>query len=261
MTRHTLSLSALLLLGLAPAAAHAEDVETFRYWVKHLREEPGKYATPDLPPVAECRAAAGADDALCDEYATRAAIWPAAAKQHATSSSLGSYSQVDPADFGDGMGQGFVDDGKACHAATDAAIAAGAPDDVAVVIDGVSRTLAQGKVEICDAMVAFGQRLIGDIAAAHAAARAEIAAKYEAVGVKGQRLELFIEYDDVYWRGKGCERITDLKKLARAKVLFHWLENSDGTHTIRKYTFKGNKVKSIKDRTYATEARAWKGCK
>jgi hypothetical protein len=260
MTRHTLYLSAVLLLAIVPAA-HADDVDTFRYWVKHLRDEPGKYPIPELPSVADCRAAAGADDALCDEYAVLAAIWPAAFKQDEIARGLASYSQVDPADLGSGMGEVFVKEGKDCHAATDAAIAAGARDDVAVMIGGVSRTLAQGKVDVCDATLAFGEKLIGDIAGAHAAARAEIAAKYEALGVKGQRLELFIEYDDVYWRGKKCERITDLKKLVKAKVLFQWLENSDGTHTIRKYTFKGNKVKSIKDRTYATEARAWKGCK
>jgi hypothetical protein len=253
MLRRTL----VLLLVAATAHAGDDDLHEYRNWVDSLRVSAADHEGASFPDPKGCRS----DATLCDEYAELVAMAPAAAKQKATAISLRLYGDTDPASLGDGMGEVFVDDGKACVAETEKALKAGAPADRATTIDGRELTLAEGKTQICEAMIAFGEKLTGDIADAHAAARAEVAAKYEAVGIKGARLELFIEYDDVYWRGKGCERVTDLKKLAKAKALFHWLENADGTHTIRKYTFKGNKVKSVKDRTYLTEARAWKGCK
>jgi hypothetical protein len=261
MTRRTRWL-AVLFLVVAPASAAADDVQPFRDWSERLRERPARFEGSDVPSVADCVAAATDAQAelVCEEYAALVAIHPAARVADASARSLRLYAEVDPADLGSGMGQAFIDDGNACNQAIDAALAAGARDDIAVTIDDAKLTLAEAKVKVCDATIAFGTKLTGDIADAHAAARAEIAAKYEKVGIKGQRLELFIEYDDVYWRGKRCERVTDLKKLAKAKVLFQWLENADGTHTIRTYTFKGHRVKSVKDRTYATEAKAWKGC-
>jgi hypothetical protein len=48
---------------------------------------------------------------------------------------------------------------------------------------------------------------------------------------------------------------------AAAKVLFHWLENADGSHTIRKYSFKGHKLARISEKTYSKAAKAYKGCK
>jgi hypothetical protein len=88
----------------------------------------------------------------------------------------------------------------------------------------------------------------------------KLAEKYRALGVAGDRLELFVEYDDVSFLGKKCVGIDDIKKLVKAKAVYQWLDNSDGTITIRKYTFKKNKYK-VSEKTYLTEAKAYKGCK
>ncbi len=88
----------------------------------------------------------------------------------------------------------------------------------------------------------------------------KVAPKYRALGVDGDRLRLFVEYENVSFRGKRCEIIDGLEVLAKQKYVHQWLENADGTHTIRTYTFKGNKY-SVKDKTFLTEAKAYKGCK
>jgi hypothetical protein len=154
----------------------------------------------------------------------------------------------------------MVTSGKACLAAVDAAIAAGAAKTTKVKIGGADITLVDGK-KYCQAEIDYGTAFETFVAAEQGAKRKEIAAKYEAVGISGEKLELFIEYDDVYWRGKKCAIIDDVAALAKATKLYHWLENNDGTHTIRTYVFKGNKVKSVKDKTYKTEKKAYKGCK
>lgn len=61
--------------------------------------------------------------------------------------------------------------------------------------------------------------------------------------------------------GVGCEKIDDVAVLAKATVLFQWLENANGTHTIRKYVFAGNAVKGKSDKTFRTEAAAYAGCR
>jgi hypothetical protein len=113
----------------------------------------------------------------------------------------------------------------------------------------------------CKPMLAAAEELKAAVAAVRASKAEAIRKKYTDLGVAGDRLELFVEYDHVPFFAKGCvQTIDDVKKLVKAKQVFHWLANADGTHTIRKYTFKGNKYK-VSEKTYATEAKAYKGCK
>jgi hypothetical protein len=109
---------------------------------------------------------------------------------------------------------------------------------------------------LCDVLAKWGEHLN----ASGEANFEKVAPKYRELGIDGDRLRLFVEYDDVSFRGKKCAIIEDLPALAKAKYVYQWLENSDGTHTIRKYTFKKNKYK-VSEKTYKTEAKAYKGCK
>ncbi|HTJ41889.1 MAG TPA: hypothetical protein VL463_07315, partial [Kofleriaceae bacterium] len=114
----------------------------------------------------------------------------------------------------------------------------------------------------CDAYVAWSKRLAQATAADDAAKAKAREAKYTSVGVGGEKLKLFLEYDDVYWRtSPKCETEDDPKQLAKAKQLFQWLDNADGTVTIRKYQFAGNKVAKISNKTFTTAEKAYKGCK
>lgn len=89
-----------------------------------------------------------------------------------------------------------------------------------------------------------------------------LGAKYSAVGIKGDRLEIFVYYDDLEgWYLKGCKKSTkDPKTMKKAKALFQWLTGDDGVITIRKYAFKGDKYK-VTEKQFLTEAKAYKGCK
>ncbi len=161
--------------------------------------------------------------------------------------------------YSKGAGDASIKRGQKCIAGIAELDKAGMANDTLVLADGSSITFADGKAA-CEYVIGHATRFNATIAEAHGAKRGEIAAKYEKLGVKGDRLELFIEYDNVSFRGKKCEIIDDIKKLVKAKYVYQWLENSDYTHTIRKYTFKGNKYK-VSEKTYTTEAKAYKGCK
>jgi hypothetical protein len=112
----------------------------------------------------------------------------------------------------------------------------------------------------CQATIDYGTAFNAFIAEEQKAILAEKAKKYEAAGIKGAKLQLFIQYDNVYWRNTKCEKTDDVAELAKAKVLIHWLENADGTHTIRRYTFNGDKYKAT-EKKYIREADAQRGCK
>ncbi len=87
-----------------------------------------------------------------------------------------------------------------------------------------------------------------------------VAPKYRELGVGGDRLRLFVQYDNVSFRGQRCAIIEDLPVLAKRKYVYQWLENADGTHTIRKYTFTGDRYKSV-DKTFLFEKQAYAYCK
>jgi hypothetical protein len=90
-------------------------------------------------------------------------------------------------------------------------------------------------------------------------------AKWERVGLAGERLKVMMDYDAIYWYLPGGQRTDDAKRLARAKVTFQWWTGTDHatglpTHTIRKYRWKGNKLAAVTERAYVGSigARAFK---
>jgi hypothetical protein len=200
-------------------------------------------------------------DALCTEYGKWLLIGPAAAAQAYALQVLKQYTSMTAENEMKGTDQTLIETGTACLTKTDAAIKAGAPGDWTTTIYGEQLTLAQGRAKACEGLVALGKSWTGKAGKADAEKLAKIRDKYAALGIKGARLDLYVETDNTYWLGKGCEKITDNKKLKNAKVLFQWWDNSDGTITIRKYTFAGDKVKSIKNNVFQTQERASRGCK
>lgn len=163
---------------------------------------------------------------------------------------------ADAKGFNSGAGESVVTMGKDCMASVEGLIKAGTSK---FNVGGKELALEDLK-KTCQATIDHGTAFEGFIKEEQKAKRAEKAKKYEAAGIKGAKLELFIEYDDVYWRNTKCEKTDDVAELAKAKVLIHWLENADGTHVIRRYTFNGNKFSKTEKR-FITEAAATKGCK
>jgi hypothetical protein len=164
----------------------------------------------------------------------------------------------DAKNYNPGAGEGTAKMGKDCIATIDAMTKAGSAP-AKLNIDGDQVALGDLK-NTCQAVIDYGAAVEVLVQAEHKAKLAEISKKYEAAGIKGAKLDLLIEYDDVYWRNTKCEKTDDVAELAKAKVLIHWLENSDGTQTIRRYTFNGSKV-SKTEKTYNTEEAAQRGCR
>jgi hypothetical protein len=175
--------------------------------------------------------------------------------------SLESLGKVTPEIVGDTYGAQSIAAAEACIAAVDKALASGLPAELTYVLDRKEVALGRARVEICEAYLAAARPFAAASTAAKRAAHDKRAAPYRALGVKGERLKLFVDYDDTPFYAAGCRaEILDAKVLARATVLFHWLENSDGTHTIRKYVIKGDTYRTM-ETTYETQARAYAGCR
>lgn len=178
---------------------------------------------------------------------------------NAQANSTGPWTAESAKDYSPGAGKSEIASGRECLAGIEQALKDGVPANTKIMLRKGETTLGEAR-PFCQFQIDDGTALDALLTEAHKAMRAEIAKKYEDAGVSGAKLELFIEYDDVRWRGKKCEFVEDIKALAKAKTLFQWLENPDGTHTIRKYQFAGNKVKKVSDKVYKTEAKAYKGC-
>jgi hypothetical protein len=239
----------------ARKAGLADDAKIYAYAFKSFDEA-------DYDDKREAYMTLGGLDQMCKVWKDAVKLAPVAALMTDLVNSKRINSQGDPGSYGGGMGEVFVKKGKECLEKTDAAIAAGAPADRKVKVGEEQMSIKEGRTKVCQDYVDWAVSIGGKIKESHAADREKRAAPYKAAGVAGAKLELFLEYDDVYWRGgSNCQRIYDIKQLAKAKALFHWLENADGTHTIRKYTFNGNKVSGPVSKTYNTSGAAQRGCK
>ena len=201
----------------------------------------------------------------CEEYRRWRALVDGAVVLAGAAQQFWIASQMEPGTVSDQFIGARVAEGKACAAGVERVVAAGAPLDVAVKVQTqageAELTLSEGRDRWCEGLLAWGKDYKHKNDQARAAAAKAVRDKYARAGIGGDRLRLFVEYDDVYWRGKGCEVVDDLGRLKQATVLFHWLQNGDGTHTIRRYQFKKDKLVKTSSRTFKTEAAAYRGCK
>jgi hypothetical protein len=198
---------------------------------------------------------------ICAAYGRMLRIQPVANTLHKTAQSLRTLGMVTPEEVGSTYGTQGVTAAEACMATVDKALKDGVAGDIAVKIDGKDMTLAEGRVQICEAYLAKAKTFAGAVDTAHKARYEKAAAPYRALGVKGERLELFTSNVEVGFYVAGCRtHVTDPKVIAKARALFHWLEMQDGTHLVRKYTFAGDKVRAV-ETTYARMDQAYKGCR
>lgn len=116
--------------------------------------------------------------------------------------------------------------------------------------------IADFDARICEALASTLPQWLADSRAALVKGNATARAKYSAAGIAGDKLDLIAKYDGVYWRLVGGDRTDDPKKLAKARVLFQWLEAEDKDdtrfviHTIRRYQFKGNTLAGTTEKQY-----------
>jgi hypothetical protein len=161
-----------------------------------------------------------------------------------------------------GTVQGMSKKPQACLDALAAMKQAGKSDDDTIKLNQGTVTIADARAT-CEQALVDSQAFEGAVTGRETAERAEIEAIYKQAGIKGKRLELFVHYgkpDNGGWLARGCTAfVTDVKKLKKAKKLFHWFE-SDAGYVVRTYTFKGNSYK-VSEKTYLTQAKAYRGCR
>ena len=197
------------------------------------------------------------DDATwyCERYRNRAAFLPSwsAINDAALWRSRYDDGVVEP----DDRSAGYV---TACRAGIAAAKQAGIDADYVVELDGKQMPFAAAEKDVCDALVTSINTAIRRNAAAATAVRD----KYAKHGAKGEKLELLIRYDGLYWFLPGFKRTDDPAVLAKAKVLFQRLEGDDPAgddryviHTVRKFVFKGAKLKSRTERQFRDVRGSW----
>lgn len=159
-----------------------------------------------------------------------------------------------------GSSTGMSTKPQACLDVIDARIKSGVAGSTVFKVEGKDITIDDARAS-CERILASAKEFEAAVAAREKADTATALEPYQKVGIKGARLELFASYHPMEWYLPGCTSSTgDPKKLKKAKKLFHWLTDSNGVITIRKYTFKGDKYKTS-EKTYYSEAKAYKGCR
>jgi hypothetical protein len=194
---------------------------------------------------------------VCADYE----IWKPAVKAAALVEAAAVYLKSANEGHG-GLGAYVIEEGKTCLAAIDALDPASRKLEVKA--GESTMTLDEGR-KVCQELVDRGGKAAKDQAAAAGAKRAEIEAKWKKVGMKGDRLALFVDNElnggGFPWYAKGCEtEIKDPKKLAKAKVLFNWTAGANGGTLVTKIVFKGNKYKES-SREFFDESKAYRWCK
>ncbi len=206
---------------------------------------------------------------VCEIYGPRYRQAMAHAYCEAAHLALGNVGKADPKSAYVADAERIINHSNACVASVDAMITVDQAGDTELNFWRAS----DFKIKAKDARAAYGEplraagaKLKADIEALATADAAAIRKRFTDVGIKGDRLELFVYYGNIDpersgWLARGCSSyVVKPKDLKKAKKLFQWLTAGDGTITVRTFTFKGDKYKQS-ERAYLTEERAYKGCR
>lgn len=159
-----------------------------------------------------------------------------------------------------------VESGTKCVKALDEAEKNGGSMDV-IIKYATDKDMTGTQVRAwCQDLIKRAAALQGESASADAAGKKAAQARYTKWGAAGDKLEWLLRVDP---RGEGrywalsprCERTDDAKKQVKAKVLIQWYDNADGTFTIHKLTFKGNKLAKEQTRSFEKRSQAQAFCK
>lgn len=143
--------------------------------------------------------------------------------------------------------------GKRCSEAIERALADGVPASLSLEVWGMPsrRTLTIGaaKTELCAKVSKASETFAQNVVKEREARIAAIAAPYQAAGITGERLDYMIAHHGYAKYGVGGAEVTDVKKLAKAKVLFEVL-SGQGVVTVRRREFKGDKLVGTTTKDY-----------
>jgi hypothetical protein len=123
--------------------------------------------------------------------------------------------------------------------------------------------LGKAKETYCQPAIDFEGKMVAAVKQLAADKHQAIVDVYKKAGIKGKRLELYVEYgmpENTGFYAAGCEStVESLGALKKAKKLFVWLEGPQG-YTIRKFTFKGDNY-TVTEHSYSTQEGAYRGCR
>lgn len=199
----------------------------------------------------------------CDEYG----VWKQLVEAAAYLTEARTHHQIalgmKPGEVSGEWAQNYGKVGSDCLVEIDRRIAAGLATDLPVKIGGEERTIADARATYCQGLVDWAGGFAAETERVRAEELAKITAKYTKYGIKGDRLALLVDSDNTYFYGKGCDEvITDIAKLAKAKVLFYWTELAYGAGWgVRRYQFKGHKLVKESYREFSRQEAAYKWCK
>jgi hypothetical protein len=259
MDRNPLIFSAAVLVSLLAAApAHADDAEQRRIDYKHnlnnLRDESDKRMyLDDRYTIAGC-ADLMKDDAFCTEFAK----WHRVAEAQRALFDAEQWNwwltQIDVASNHEENQEKLVASAENCTKEMERLLSDGLATDVSVMVGQPQRavSLAHAKDEICAPLAKVAKGFAKQVSAEREKRLAAIAAPYKKAGITGDRLDLCIHYDNAVFRGIGGNELSSPAQIKRAGVLFVTLgpSSDDGTYTVTKYVFKGDKLVSSLDAQY-----------
>jgi hypothetical protein len=155
-----------------------------------------------------------------------------------------------------------------CTKVVEDGLAAGASPTMklAIIWGQPPMTLGEARAKICEPMATWARAFGPAQKAALEAMRKAARERYTKFGAAGDRLEWLQQYDSdgqgSSWPLPGCRHESDPKKLAKAPVLMKWWTADDGTVTLHRLQFKGNKLAKQTRRWFINEGAAWaSGCK
>lgn len=302
ITRITSSFVLVACLAVGATSAHADDdarravtseLVDFQLAVKYGKEDGDRASGRFRATVADCKAVIARGDAagfapgdlvdggagkllwkhagaLCDEYGRYRLMVEAAGAITAVYQMKYTIQAIEPGSVTQEWIDGYGGFGKTCIDKVDALIAAGAPADVALPINGELSTLTAGKAAHCQLLVDWAARFTAESnaqkaadEAARAARVAEATTRWKKAGLSGDRLRTFVEYDGDAWYvpSRGCTEETRPAALKKAKVLYRWLSSGDWSHTLVRYEWRGQSLARTSEHYFDTRGKASAGCR
>ena len=153
--------------------------------------------------------------------------------------------------FSRSYGEGLEKYIARCEPAVDELLAAKVPPTLRYAIGKTVTTVGELKTAVC----AKGKEGLKHFFAAFDGKEAKSREPYIKAGIKGDKLELMVQYDGSVFLPGGAMPSHNLKQYADASSLFVWLtsdpdDNDYVVHTVRKYQFKGNKLVRDSEKTF-----------
>jgi hypothetical protein len=255
-------------LALADEPAPAADLEsTLRGYAQNIEDlkDYKSQSIDDRWPITGCHAAltsasaAGitatdAQSKLCTEFVA----WHQLAEAEAALTDAQQWNyfleQIDIASNHEENGATMAASAARCSAELDRLLAAGMPTDIPVRIgnsQAITIPMRDAKSKVCAPLAKRSKSFATDVGTARTERYAATAAPYKKVGITGDRLALLVDHAAYAMFAVGGAELGTPKQLKAAQIIFELLgPGTEGTYTLRRYQFRGDKLVSTTMREF-----------